>query len=414
MDNRDEEEDRLDAVTPSENDDWTDDEEGDTYSISSGLRDDLSEANAMDDDSSPFSDPDTSDDMVAQGEDDAGQAPEKDWLVDSGLAAAIRPETAGAEPAADDDLEENTESLSSESLWSDAEGEPVSREEDIDDEDYDDDDPDADEDFDEDDFEDEDPEDDQDLEDDELEDTPPENDEADPTDHNTGLYGDQHGDSGGAPDASRERPVWPMLVALVAVVLISVGGWGLFEERAALQARIVELERSQSQASSVNAVDASTLSALEADNASLKLQLDGLYRDYELAMMEIANLQDASETAAQIAVDVPEPTSTDTEEPAAAAPDAATASDADQTAGSWFVNVGAYSVAQSAANLAETLNGGGFDTVVQQVSTDEGSVLLRVRVIGLEEKSDAEQVAAELEASYGIGPVWVGQTPTTP
>ena len=202
--------------------------------------------------------------------------------------------------------------------------------------------------------------------------------------------------------------------ALVAVVLISVGGWGLFEERAALQARIVELERSQSQASSVNAVDASTLSALEADNASLKLQLDGLYRDYELAMMEIANLQDASETAAQIAVDVPEPTSTDTEELAAAAPDAATASDADQTAGSWFVNVGAYSVAQSAANLAETLNGGGFDTVVQQVSTDEGSVLLRVRVIGLEEKSDAEQVAAELEASYGIGPVWVGQTPTTP
>ena len=98
MDNRDDDEDRLEAVTPSGNDDWTDDEEGDTYSISSGLRDDLSEANAMDDDSSPFSDPDTSDDMVAQGEDDAGQAPEKDWLVDSGLAAAIRPETAGAEP----------------------------------------------------------------------------------------------------------------------------------------------------------------------------------------------------------------------------------------------------------------------------------------------------------------------------
>jgi cell division septation protein DedD len=414
MDNRDDEEDRLEAVTPSDNDDWTDDEEGDTYSISSGLRDDLSEANAMDDDLSRSSDPDTSDDMVARDEDDASEAPEKDWLVDSGLAAAIRPETAEAEPAADDDLEENTESLRSASLWSDAEGEPVGREEDIDDEDFDDEDSDADEDFDEDDFDDEDPEDDQGLEDDELEDTPPGSDETDLSDYTTGPYDDQGGDSVGAADASSERPVWPMLVGLIAVVLISVGGWGLFEERAALQARIVELERSQSQVSSVNAVDASTLSALEADNASLKLQLDGLYRDYELAMMEIANLQDASETAAQIAVDALEPTSTDTEEPAAAAPDAATMSNADQAAGSWFVNVGAYSVAQSAENLAETLNGGGFDTIVQEVSTDDGSVLLRVRVIGLEEKTDAQQVAAELEASYGIGPVWVGQTPTTP
>ena len=416
MDNRDEEEDRLEPVTPTDDDDWTDDEAGDTYSLSSGLRDDLSEANAIDDDPSPWPDPDTSDDMVAQDEDDSSEAPEKDWLVDSGLAAAIRPETAGSEPAADSDLEEDTESLSSESLWSDVEGEPAGREEEIDDEDFDDDDPDTDEDFDEDDFDDEDPEDEPDFEDDELEDAPAKNDEAEPGDRDTGPYSDRDGDSGAAPDASSERPVWPMLVGLVAVVLISVGGWGLFQERAALQARIAELERSQSKASSVNAVDASALSALEADNASLKLQLDGLYRDYELAMAEIANLQDATDTAAQVAVDAPEPSATDAEEPAAtaAAPDALASPNADQAAGRWFVNVGAYSVAQSAENLAETLKGGGFDTIVQEVYTDDGSLLLRVRVIGLEEKSDAQQVAAELEASFGIGPVWVGQTPSTP
>jgi len=416
MDNRDEEEDRLEPVTPTDNDDWTDDEAGDTYSLSSGLRDDLSEANAMDDDPSPWSDPDTSNDMVAQDEDDSSEAPEKDWLVDSGLAAAIRPETAGSEPAADSDLEEDTESLSSESLWSDVEGEPAGREEEIDDEDFDDEDPDTDEDFDEDDFDDEDPEDEPDFEDDELENTPAKNGEAEPGDRDTGPYSDRDGDSSAVPDASSERPVWPMLVGLVAVVLISVGGWGLFQERAALQARIAELERSQSKASSVNAVDASALSALEADNASLKLQLDGLYRDYELAMAEIANLQDATDTAAQVAVDAPEPSATDAEEPAAtaAAPDALASPDADQAAGRWFVNVGAYSVAQSAENLAETLKGGGFDTIVQEVYTDDGSLLLRVRVIGLEEKSDAQQVAAELEASFGIGPVWVGQMPSTP
>jgi len=409
MDNRDDEENSLEPLTPTDNDDWTDDEEGDTYSRSSGLRDDLSEANAMDADASRWSGSDTSDEM--QDEDDSSAAPEKDWLVDSGLAAAIRPDTAGSEPAADSDLEESTESLSGESLWPDVEGEPAGREEDIDD-----DDPDTDEDFDEDDFDDEDPEDEPDFEDDELENTPAKNGEAEPGDRDTGPYSDRDGDSGAAPDASSERPVWPMLVGLVAVVLISVGGWGLFQERAALQARIAELERSQSKASSVNAVDASALSALEADNASLKLQLDGLYRDYELAMAEIANLQDATDTAAQVAVDAPEPSATDAEEPAAtaAAPDALASPDADQAAGRWFVNVGAYSVAQSAENLAETLKGGGFDTIVQEVYTDDGSVLLRVRVIGLEEKSDAQQVAAELEASFGIGPVWVGQTPSTP
>ena len=110
----------------------------------------------------------------------------------------------------------------------------------------------------------------------------------------------------------------------------------------------------------------------------------------------------------------PPPSETDSQESAAAESDAGSAPDADQATGSWFVNVGAYSVAESAENLAATLSRDGFDTIVQEISTDDGRILLRVRVIGLNEKSDAQRVAADLEASYGIGPVWVGQTAGSP
>ncbi|MEL0006667.1 MAG: SPOR domain-containing protein, partial [Luminiphilus sp.] len=212
-----------------------------------------------------------------------------------------------------------------------------------------------------------------------------------------------------------KRSVWPMLVGFVAVVLVAVGGWGLFEEKAALQARVNELERSQTLAQA-NTVDASMLSALETDNASLQLQLDSLYRDYELAMAEIAALQETTETAAVVTEASPEVALPETAEPNAAPgiADSDTQPGSSRATGSWFVNVGAFSVLQSAENLSARLNSAGFGAVVQETSTDAGKILYRVRVTGLSEKDDAQRVARELEASYGMGPVWIGQEPSTP
>ena len=208
-----------------------------------------------------------------------------------------------------------------------------------------------------------------------------------------------------------------MLVGLVAIVLISVGGWGLLEERGELQARITELERSQSQAKSVSTVDASALSALETDNAALKLQLDGLYRDYELAMGEIAQLQEATAMPAQGAVGSAAPPQTsETDTRAASAdetPDAERESGNVNSSGTWFVNVGAFSVLQSAVNLAARLTDGGFNAVMLEISTDDGETLFRVRIIELDAKEDALQVAQDLESNYGTGPVWIGQNPET-
>ena len=95
-------------------------------------------------------------------------------------------------------------------------------------------------------------------------------------------------------------------------------------------------------------------------------------------------------------------------------PDAEQESASVPTPGAWFVNVGAFSVAQSAVNLSARLADSGFDAVVQEMSTDEGRTLFRVRVIGLEAKEDAQQVAQDLESNYGTGPVWIGQNSETP
>jgi cell division septation protein DedD len=92
-------------------------------------------------------------------------------------------------------------------------------------------------------------------------------------------------------------------------------------------------------------------------------------------------------------------------------PDAEQESASVPTPGGWFVNVGAFSVAQSAVNLSARLTDSGFNAVVREMSTDDGKTLTRVRVIGLDNREDALRVAQDLESNYGTGPVWVGQNP---
>ena len=326
------------------------------------------------------------------------EEPGKDWLVDTGLAAAINPQTEADGQISDDDEAEDTADdedsdgeEDEDALWSD--------DDDVDGEDEDDDDRitlgDDDEDEDDEDEDDED-----DFEDDETALTPS---------HPCPF-----------PSSVARR----MLVGGVALVLIGFGGWDLYQERATLQARVVELEQNQSRAKQAVEVDAKTLAALEADNAALTLQLDNLYRDYDTAMAELAKLQsDAGEVA------------DDRNEESGANPDdeATTVSESEdsgpveleslspastgpisdenvaESPGDWFVNIGAYASEQSAENWSLRLQNSGYDVVVQEIQTAEGKTLTRVRLTGFGSKAAAQSVATELEADYGTGPLWVGQ-----
>ena len=77
--------------------------------------------------------------------------------------------------------------------------------------------------------------------------------------------------------------------------------------------------------------------------------------------------------------------------------------------GEWFVNIGAYASELSAENWSLRLQNSGYDAVVEDVRTEEGKMLKRVRLTGFDSEEAAQSVAIELEADYGTGPLWVGQ-----
>ena len=363
-------------------------------------------------------------DPEANAGDDANPDPSepgKDWLVDTGLAAAINPQTqADGQSPNDDDAEleeiaedDDEDGEDEDDLWSDDDDEHGDND---DHEDEDDGDTDVDGDDDEDDHGEDDDGDD--AEDDDEDGEDEDEDEDDFEDDETALDAESS-----VPPAAGHRSAWPMLVGGVALVLLGYGGWDLYQERATLQARVVELERNQSRAKQAVEVDAKTLAALEADNAALTLQLDNLYRDYNTAMAELATLQSAADQMADRREESganPEKEATAVSKSQNVAPveleslsPASTAPISDETAagspGEWFVNVGAYASEQTAENWSLRLQNSGYDVVVQEIQTAAGKTLKRVRLTGFDSKAAAQNVATELEADYGTGPLWVGQ-----
>ena len=379
MDNREDDNRPEDEVTPADTDSDNDVERSepplDSEESDSAMSDQFDlEASSSADEKHADIDADTEDDANTDDGD-----PGKDWLVDTGLAAAINPQTEADRQTSDDyemediaDDEDSDGEEDEDALWSDDEDEG------------------EDEDEDEDDFED------------------------DMTALDTELP---------LPAPAERRSAWPMLVGGVALVLLGFGGWDLYQERATLQARVVELERNQSRVKQAVEVDAKMLGALEADNAALTLQLDNLYRDYDTAMAKLAELQsDAVQMADRMeesgvnpddeATTVSEsedsgPVELESLSPASTAPisDKSVAG----SAGEWFVNIGAYASGQSAENWSLRLQNLGYDVVVQEIQTAEDQTLKRVRLTGFGSKAAAQGVATELEGDYGTGPLWVGQ-----
>ena len=326
----------------------------------------------------------------AEAEDDTDDPAEsgKDWLVDTGLAAAINPQSdvADAPEDSDSDVADSEETASD--LYDDDEE---------DDEDADDDD--------EDDSWDEDESEDDDYEDDLAESDDQEDFEED----------QQSALADSAPEhaAPPTRAVWPMVVGGIALLLIGVGGWDVFQERAALQDRINELEKSQARTRESEAVDAKTVADLEVENAALKLELDTLYQDYNAAMAQLSNMPDnvgatgdsddaqaPSEPPTALAAQDGDPNRNEQSE--AAAPGT----------GGWFINIGAYASSQSADTWVLRLQNSGYDVSVTEIQTPEGTTLNRVRLTGFDSKAAAKDVAQELELDYGTGPLWVGELPS--
>ena len=306
-----------------------------------------------------------------------------DWLIDTGLAAAINPQSDVSEAASEDRESTNTGQENAESGL------------------YDDDDNDEDS-----------------WEQDEYEDGDYEGDLAKSDDEYDVGENEQASliDSDLENPAPTTRAVWPMVFGSIALVLIGLGGWDLFQERVTLQTRITELKQTQARTRESAALDAKTVAELEVENAALKLQLDTLYRDYNAAMAKLRNAPITGEATgenddAQKTVAPSNPTTAlaaQDDEPERYEGSKATPSDT----GGWFINIGAYASSLSANTWALRLQNSGYEVSVTEIQTSEGITLNRVRLTGFDSKVAAKDFAQELETDYGTGPLWVGELPS--
>ena len=230
---------------------------------------------------------------------------------------------------------------------------------------------------------------------------------------------------------SGKLPLWPTVAGIAAVVLLIIGGWGAISERSTLQNRIVELEEEQASPQSLGSLDAGGEAVLEAENQALELQLATLQGDYSAANDTIESLQVELENAEKMAAQAsriatepkPEalpapqiaarPTTAESTTKATVNNTDAPRASANSSQGLWFANVAAYSRRGTAENWAQKLQLEGYNAITQSVEID-GRTLYRVRAVGFDTKAAAKSAAAELEATYNLGALWIGKTSAPP
>ena len=238
---------------------------------------------------------------------------------------------------------------------------------------------------------------------------------------------------------------WPLgliAVAVIALLMLGAGGYGVMQQRASMQEEIRSL-----QAAAATSADSGEMAAsrqaqaiLEEENSKLRTTIDTL-------QLEIRSLQDTasglemqlfkiqSEAAEQEAITersaakakpaipkpaqsrpspkaTPEPAAVDTAAVATAATaSAATPSPAPAATtgtGNWFVNFSSYGSVETANSWVNRLKPERGRVVVAPAEKN-GDTYYRVRVIDLKDKVQAQEIARSLEKQYKLPKLWIGQ-----
>jgi cell division septation protein DedD len=234
-----------------------------------------------------------------------------------------------------------------------------------------------------------------------------------------------YGDDGDELDTdyNQRLPVALLVVAVVAVILLLAGGYGVMKDRAASQAEITRLSAELATAASGEELDEARAEAeaLRAQNNELE---DRLY-DLQIENRKLSDLVDGLEaqvaavSAAPAAQAGAAPAPAPSAEPAPAptpapapAPDKPTPRPASSgttgAGGDWFVNFGSYGQLSAAQAWQARLQPASGEVITAE-GEREGRTFYRVRVVNLPDKATAEKVARALEAEYDLPRLWVGQ-----
>lgn len=235
---------------------------------------------------------------------------------------------------------------------------------------------------------------------------------------------------------------WPfglIAVAIIALLMLGAGGYGVMQQRASMQEEIRSLQAAAATSANTSEMVASRQSQaiLEEENSKLRTTIDTL-------QLEIRSLQDTasglemqlfktqSESAEREAIAVrsaakaerttpkptaPKPRPKAQPEPVAAVAATVVAAAATPTkptaaatsgSGDWFVNFSSYGSVETANSWMNRLKPENGRVVVAPAEKN-GSTYYRVRVIDLKNKTQAQEIARSLEKQYKLPKLWIGQ-----
>lgn len=215
------------------------------------------------------------------------------------------------------------------------------------------------------------------------------------------------------------QPTFPLgliIVGVIALGLMVVGGYGVVQQRAALQEEVRQLQSrlattaSPAEVGKTRAVNES----LQQRNDELEARLVGLERENRTLQATVAGLEKQLSAQQQALQRSPAPAVTQPPEPVAKpapqpARPAVNPAPAPVSSGNWFVNFGSYGqedIARSWANRLQPESG----SVVVTTGDKDGRTYYRVRVIGLASRDAANATARAFESKYGLEKLWVGES----
>ncbi len=210
-------------------------------------------------------------------------------------------------------------------------------------------------------------------------------------------------------------PFGMIAVAVVALLLLGIGGYGVIKQRAENREEIRQLQARLATAAAPAEVTASRDAARAAQekNRDLEAQVERLTHENE-NLQAIVNGLETQLAAQQEALQKnppPAPTKTVVSKPAASKPQAAAPATAgDISATGWFVNFSSYTRRDSAEAWVSKLHPE-KGRVIVATGESGGKSVYRVRVVDLPDKATAEAVARQLEQQYQLSRLWVGKLP---
>jgi len=248
-----------------------------------------------------------------------------------------------------------------------------------------------------------------------------------------------------AGEEAESGQAWPLgliAVAVVALVLLIAGGYGVMQQRSATQEEIRELRAALATAASPEEVAESRSAAAEAEqrNVQLKEQLYTLSAENRRLADTVAGLE-AQAAARQKAIaaaktaqkpvakpaakpvakptpkpqvaqakPAPKPTAVAKPKPTPVTKPKPAAIAAAPGADTWFVNFGSYGSAEVAQGWVRKLKPTA-GRVITAPGEKNGRTFYRVRVVDLPDKTAAQGVARGLEQEYSLPKLWIGKQP---